>query len=62
MEQRDESKSDFNSSEDDNYEYEDEEIFKKCRRNFKEKKYDDDFENEVEKNYEEIIKMMNSKI
>ena len=47
---------------DDNYEYEDEEIFNKCRRKFKEKKYVDDFENEIEKNYKEIIKIQNNKI
>ncbi len=60
--QIDENKSEFNSSEDDNYEYEDEEIFNKCRIKFKEKKYDDDFENEVENNFKEIIKILNNKI
>ena len=52
-------KSEFNSSEEDsNGEFVDEEIIFKRRRNYNIRKYDSEYENELEKNFEEIIKIL----
>ena len=52
-------KSEFNSSEEEsNGEFVDEEIIFKRRRNYNIRKYDSEYENELEKNFEEIIKIL----
>lgn len=52
-----EKKSDFSSSEDDQ-EFEEEEIFNKNKRKFSEKSFDIEYEKEVEKDCEGIIKQL----
>jgi len=52
-------KSEFNSSEEEsNGEFVDEEIIFKRKRNYNIRNYDSEYENELEKNFEEIIKIL----
>ena len=52
-------KSEFNSSEEDNDgEFVDEEIISKRRESYNIRKYDSEYENELERNFEEIIKIL----
>ena len=54
-------KSEFNSSEEENdAEFVDEEIILKRRRNYNIKRYDSEYENELEKNFEEILKILHN--
>ena len=57
--EEDENKSDFNSSEDDNNDEEEETIIVKNRRIINNNKNDTEFEIELEKEYDDIIKELN---